>query len=118
MQLSDPLGDGSDLLGTAGWQVRYWHSERPTLLAVVKVLAVVIGQVLGGVSAQDRAVRWAGPVNLSLGVVADTVVAAESATDSSSVTVVHSAFRWDGDCSGGTLRPRVVAAPTGGGQAD
>ncbi|CAN5166422.1 hypothetical protein BH18ACT9_BH18ACT9_06850 [soil metagenome] len=55
--LSDPLGRGDDLLGTANWQVSYWLSEHPQLLAVVKVLAVVTGHVLGVVAAHDRAVR-------------------------------------------------------------
>lgn len=61
VQLSDPLGNGSDLLGTADWQVSYWLSEQPSLLAVVKVLAVVVGHVLGAVSAHDRAVRLLPP---------------------------------------------------------
>jgi hypothetical protein len=55
--LSDPLSKGWDLLGTADWPVSYWLSEHPTLLAVLKVLAVVTGHVLGVVAAHDRAVR-------------------------------------------------------------
>ena len=57
VQLSDPLSRGWDLLGTADWSVSYWLSEHPTLLAVVKVLAVVTGHVLGVIAAHDRAVR-------------------------------------------------------------
>ncbi len=56
-QLSDPLGTGADYLGTADWQVSYWISAHPTFLAVVKVLAVVTGHVLGVVAAHDRAIR-------------------------------------------------------------
>ena len=55
--LSDPLGRGQDLLGTADWQVDYWLSEHPGFLAVTKVVAVVTGHVLGVVAAHDRAVR-------------------------------------------------------------
>ena len=57
IQASDPLGNGSDLLGTGDWKVNYWLSFHPTLLAVTKVLAVVVGHVLGVVAAHDRAVR-------------------------------------------------------------
>lgn len=55
--LSDPLARGWNLLGTADLPVSYWLSEHPTLLAVVKVAAVVSGHVLGVIAAHDRAVR-------------------------------------------------------------
>jgi len=55
--LSDPLGRGWDVLGTSGWTVSYWISVHPTLLAAVKVVAVVVGHVLGVVAAHDRALR-------------------------------------------------------------
>ena len=54
---SDPFGDGSDYLGTADWSVSYWLSYHPTLLANTKVLAVVLGHVLGVVAAHDRAIK-------------------------------------------------------------
>ncbi len=57
MQLSDPLVRGDDLLGTADWSVSYWLSFHPTLLALVKVLAIVVGHVVGVVAAHDRAIR-------------------------------------------------------------
>ena len=57
VQLSDPLGTGANLLGTADWQVSYWISQHPTFLAVVKVLAVVTGHVLGVIAAHDRAIK-------------------------------------------------------------
>lgn len=55
--LSDPLARGDNLLGTADWQVSYWLSSHPTFLALVKVLAVVTGHILGVIAAHDRAVR-------------------------------------------------------------
>ncbi|QBX54447.1 hypothetical protein EXE58_02495 [Nocardioides seonyuensis] len=57
IQLSDPLQEGADYLGTADMQVSYWLALHPTFLAVTKVLAVVTGHVLGVVAAHDRAVR-------------------------------------------------------------
>lgn len=59
--LSDPMVDGSDLLGTADLGVSYWLTEHPTLLAVTKVTAIVTGHVLGVVAAHDRAVRLLPP---------------------------------------------------------
>ena len=55
--LSDPLGRGHDLLGTADWQVAYWLSLHPEFLATTKVVAVVTGHVLGVVAAHDRALK-------------------------------------------------------------
>jgi hypothetical protein len=57
VQLSDPLGKGWNLLGTADWGVSYWLSTHPTFLAVLKVLSVVTGHVLGVIAAHDRAVK-------------------------------------------------------------
>jgi hypothetical protein len=57
IQLSDPMVRGDNLLGTANWSVNYWLSFHPTLLAVVKVLAVVAGHVVGVITAHDRALR-------------------------------------------------------------
>jgi hypothetical protein len=57
IQLSDPMGTGANLLGTADWQVDYWISSHPTFLAVAKVLAVVTGHVLGVIAAHDRAIK-------------------------------------------------------------
>jgi len=56
-QLSDPMGTGANLLGTADWEVSFWLSFHPTFLAVVKVLAVVTGHVLGVIAAHDRAIK-------------------------------------------------------------
>ncbi len=56
IELSDPMVRGDNLLGTANWPVTYWLSFHPTLLAVLKVLAVVAGHVVGVVAAHDRAI--------------------------------------------------------------
>ena len=53
---SDPLGKGWDIFGTAGVEPSYWFSYHPTVLATVKVLAVVIGHVTAAVVAHDRAI--------------------------------------------------------------
>ncbi len=55
--LSDPMGTGADLLGTADLQVSYWLSRHQTLLAYVKVVAIVGGHVLGVVAAHDKAMK-------------------------------------------------------------
>jgi hypothetical protein len=57
IQLSDPMVRGDNLLGTANWSVNYWLSFHPSLLAVVKVLAVITGHVVGVIAAHDRALR-------------------------------------------------------------
>jgi len=57
IQASDPFSDGSNWFGTADLSVSYWLSYHPTLLANVKVLAVVLGHVLGVVAAHDRAIK-------------------------------------------------------------
>ena len=56
-RLSDPMANGSDLLGTADLPVSYWLTAHPTFLAVLKVLSVVTGHVLGVIAAHDRAVK-------------------------------------------------------------
>jgi hypothetical protein len=55
--LSDPMGNGANLLGTSGLQVNYWLSSHPTLLAVIKVASIVTGHVLGVIASHDRAIR-------------------------------------------------------------
>jgi hypothetical protein len=56
-QMSDPLGTGADILGTADLGVDFFLTLHPTGLAYTKVAAVVIGHLLGAVAAHDRAVR-------------------------------------------------------------
>lgn len=56
-QMSDPLVTGANLFGTADLQINYWLSNHPTFLATVKVLAIVLGHVVGVVAAHDRALR-------------------------------------------------------------
>jgi hypothetical protein len=55
IQLSDPLGNGSDWLGTGGRGIDATLAG-PTITSVVQVVAVVTGHVLGVVLAHDRAV--------------------------------------------------------------
>jgi hypothetical protein len=57
IQLSDPMVKGQNLLGTANWSVDYWLSYHPSTLADIKVLAVVVGHILGVVAAHDRALE-------------------------------------------------------------
>jgi hypothetical protein len=54
---SDPLSDGSDLFGTRSWEVDYWLSYQVTLLASLKVIAIVAGHVVGAVSAHDASLQ-------------------------------------------------------------
>jgi hypothetical protein len=57
IQLSDPMVKGQNLLGTGNWSVSYWLSYHPSTLADLKVLAVVVGHILGVVAAHDRALE-------------------------------------------------------------
>jgi hypothetical protein len=52
---SDPLGDGSNYLGTGGWHVNY-NVISSTGIWYVEVLALVIGHVSGLTLAHDRAI--------------------------------------------------------------
>ena len=77
---SDPLSNGSNLFGTAGWSVSYVISYHPTALATTKVIAVVVGHVVGVVAAHDRALtvlperhRITGQLPLLLAMVAFTI---------------------------------------------
>jgi hypothetical protein len=56
-RLSDPMVNGSDLLGTADLQPSYWLSLHPSTLALVKVGAIVGGHVLAVIAAHDRAMK-------------------------------------------------------------
>jgi hypothetical protein len=58
---SDPLSNGSNLLGTANWSVNYTISYHPTALATTKVIAVVLGHVVAVVAAHDRALTVLPP---------------------------------------------------------
>lgn len=53
--MSDPVGTGANLFGTADMEITYWLSLNPTVLASIKVVAIVIGHVLGVIAAHDRA---------------------------------------------------------------
>ncbi len=56
IHLSDPLGTGADWLGLAD-RAPNTAALQPNLVAVVQVLAIVTGHVVGVVLAHDRAVR-------------------------------------------------------------
>jgi hypothetical protein len=55
--MSDPFSDGSDWFGTSGRGVDQTIALHPTLISSIQVLAVLVGHVLGVISAHDRAVR-------------------------------------------------------------
>ncbi|GAA1142550.1 hypothetical protein [Nocardioides aquiterrae] len=61
IQASDPFSTGANWFGTANLGVSYWLSYHPTLLANVKVIAVVTGHVLGVIAAHDRAIKILPP---------------------------------------------------------
>lgn len=56
-QISDPLGTGADWFGTADRDVNQWLAYQATLVAVLKVVAVITGHVIGAVASHDRALR-------------------------------------------------------------
>lgn len=56
IQASDPLSSGANLLGTGDLTISYWLSQNPSLLATIKVLAIVTGHVLGVIAAHDKAI--------------------------------------------------------------
>lgn len=55
--LSDPMVDGSNYLGTAALTPNLWLSFHPTVLASIKVVAVVLGHIMGVIAAHDRALK-------------------------------------------------------------
>lgn len=55
--LTDPLGDGWDLLGQQGWEVSYVLSEHPGVVSSIKVLCVLLGHILGVAAAHDASLR-------------------------------------------------------------
>ena len=80
IQASDPLSNGSNVFGTGTWSVPYWLSYHPTFLADTKVMAVVVGHVLGVIAAHERAIKilpkkhqLTGQVPLLLAMIAFTV---------------------------------------------
>ncbi|MFG1906128.1 hypothetical protein [Kribbella sp. NPDC048928] len=54
--LSDPLSNGANIFGTGLLAVNTGITNHSTLIAVIQVLAVVCGHLLGVISAHDRAV--------------------------------------------------------------
>ena len=56
VNLADPLGRGWDVLGAHRWAVDSSIVDHPVVIAVVQLLAIVVGHVLGVVAAHERAV--------------------------------------------------------------
>ena len=56
-QIGDPLGRGWTLTNWVTHIDKYAIYEIPTGLAVIKVVAVITGHILGAISAHDRCVR-------------------------------------------------------------
>jgi hypothetical protein len=80
IQMSDPFSTGANWFGTANWRASYFFSYHPTLLACVKVAAVVLGHVVGVVAAHDRALallpkrhQLTGQLSLLVAMIAFTV---------------------------------------------
>jgi hypothetical protein len=67
VQMSDPLGRGDDLLGTGQLEPFTWFVYHQTALATMKVLAIVVGHVLGVISAHDRALELLPPRHQVMG---------------------------------------------------
>ncbi len=59
--LSDPFGTGANWFGLRDITENRWIANQPTLVASLQVGAIVVGHVLGIVSAHDRAVRLFPP---------------------------------------------------------
>jgi hypothetical protein len=53
---SDPLGTGANLFGTGDWIINY-RVVSISVIAVVQVLSIVVGHILGVTSAHDRAIE-------------------------------------------------------------
>lgn len=54
---SDPFSTGANYLGTGNWSDITWFAYHPTLLANIKVGAVVVGHVVAAIVAHDRALH-------------------------------------------------------------
>jgi hypothetical protein len=63
---SDPFGTGNNLFGTADWKVNF-ALVSTSAIALVQVAALVVGHILGVMSAHDRAVRLLPPERSSRG---------------------------------------------------
>lgn len=55
IQFSDPFSDGSNYFGTGDFSIDYSLAAQQSWVASIKVVAVVIGHVVGVVAAHDRA---------------------------------------------------------------
>ncbi|WP_063053124.1 hypothetical protein [Nocardia arthritidis] len=60
---ADPFGRGWNFVGLADRDVAYILSTHPAVLGTIKVLAVVIGHILGVAAAHDRCLRLLPPAH-------------------------------------------------------
>ncbi|MGK8465107.1 hypothetical protein [Nocardia cyriacigeorgica] len=58
---ADPFGRGWNIAGLADLEVHYILSSHPSVLATIKVLAVLTGHILGVAAAHDRCLRLLPP---------------------------------------------------------
>ena len=65
--ISDPGGTGANLFGTADLEINYWLSQNPSVVASIKVLAIVTGHVLGVIAAHDRSLTLLARRHLIMG---------------------------------------------------
>ena len=56
IQVSDPFSDGSNYFGTGDLSIQYFLVYQQALVANLKVVAVVVGHVVGVMAAHDRAI--------------------------------------------------------------
>ncbi len=56
IQVSDPFSDGSNYFGTGDLSIQYFLVYQQALVANIKVIAVVMGHVVGVMAAHDRAI--------------------------------------------------------------
>lgn len=67
VNLSDPLGRGWDVLGTADWTLNTGVYTQPTAVAVVQLAAILVGHLLGIVVAHERSLTLLRPGALLAG---------------------------------------------------
>lgn len=58
-QLSDPLSTGANYLGTGDLAANLWLNNHPTFLAIIKVMAIVAGHIVGAIAAHDLTLQQA-----------------------------------------------------------
>ena len=67
INFSDPLGRGWNVFGSAEMGVNAAIFNHPTAIAMIQLLAIVIGHVLGIVVAHEKAIQLLGPARTAAG---------------------------------------------------